>query len=42
MDLKEQDVNMWVAFCEQCGELSRFIQTIDQLIYFQLLTKDPD
>jgi hypothetical protein len=42
MDLKEKAVNMWVGFCKQCGEPSRFIQTFDQLSYFQLLKKDPD
>jgi hypothetical protein len=37
MDLKEKAGNMWVGFCEQCDEPSRFIQTFDQLSYFQLL-----
>jgi hypothetical protein len=41
MDIKGKAVNMWVGFCEQCGEPSRFIQTFNQLRYFQLLKKDP-
>ena len=34
MDLREKALNVWVGFCEQCVEPSRFIQAFDQLSYF--------